>query len=800
MGSSVVNPQFERSFATLAYAFVQEKAQKLMPYLIGFQVIYKNDDDTRAAGAFGFKIGSHWMYAPSFFINGDLKGSELLYVKTPDLFIPMQENWINFILSHDPKVLGTGESRSPRELGVLPSDLRAYYRSPLQSGGKSAMAATLWEPGTDGWLVGTTIKNAGFHSEDFDIEPLVSALIRPVDDPELASRTDLKELTKDAEMYEGLAKLVLARPSLKEAISKFYDGSDFVPGDIVKLASGISDSELSSLGIDRGIFNFYVRDLATRGVVSDESDVGRRVRDLLSAKGLKSPIDIRSNLPQLTAVDTEIRHNMDTPKQVGSVELIDRDNLRDDLTDKEAEALMLDGYTIRDNRKESSQAYDEAVLHGHVFSPIESGVYSVLGADNAWHTCLVVINPRTPGKSNRIAGYSLVVCGQKTALVRSGKVLASQRLPNTDFKPDTLTLSKLDVNSDEYVIISPDMSDAVVPCTVRKKDKDSFYVSPESVFDSVEDYQCSSPKWEEAGDWLEVDDYPRVKLIIQGPRVQHAYGMLMLTEDWRAVKVKSWPGFECGTLDLAAVCLAKKASLTQVTVSKDRSGYVIQVGDTANLFNSEKLAVWNLVNTHGLTKDAALEGIRRADKNRIARILVKHAVNYYGPSTSELDNIATYNEDYGYPVVEPRTVTQEVDGLKSDYADESTYSLRKVDQRTMQAAEQAAASGEKEVMDLSVMASLVKAVDINRFTSKYLKDLTRGLDRVGRILFLYYWHYDKFTDRYGEDEMHELESGLQNTFRSVGDVVLFLKKRTVEPERILQGSDVSLDNVAGTGN
>lgn len=117
----------------------------------------------------------------------------------------------------------------------------------------------------------------------------------------------------------------------------------------------------------------------------------------------------------------------------------------------------------------------------------------------------------------------------------------------------------------------------------------------------------------------------------------------------------------------------------------------------------------------------------------------------------------------------------------------------------MAAAEQAAQRGEKEVMDVGVLASMVRAVDIDRFSEKYLKDLTRGLDRVGRLLFLYYWHYDKFADRYGKGEMEELESALQNTFKAVGDTVLFLKKKTVDADRMFQGSDASLSLVAGTG-
>jgi hypothetical protein len=32
-------------------------------------------------GLFGFKVGDQWLYAPVFFLNGDLKGHELLYIK-----------------------------------------------------------------------------------------------------------------------------------------------------------------------------------------------------------------------------------------------------------------------------------------------------------------------------------------------------------------------------------------------------------------------------------------------------------------------------------------------------------------------------------------------------------------------------------------------------------------------------------------------------------------------------------------------------------------------------------------------
>ena len=70
-----------------------------------------------------------------------------------------------------------------------------------------------------------------------------------------------------------------------------------------------------------------------------------------------------------------------------------------------------------------------------------------------------------------------------------------------------------------------------------------------------------------------------------------------------------------------------------------------------------------------------------------------------------------------------------------------------------------------------------------------------GEDRIGRMLFLFYWHNDKFVDRYGDSEMRELEDVLKNTFKGVGDLVLFLKKQSIEPDASNMGSNVDLSKL-----
>jgi len=73
-----------------------------------------------------------------------------------------------------------------------------------------------------------------------------------------------------------------------------------------------------------------------------------------------------------------------------------------------------------------------------------------------------------------------------------------------------------------------------------------------------------------------------------------------------------------------------------------------------------------------------------------------------------------------------------------------------------------------------------------------LKDVILGNDRIGRILFLYYWHNDRFSERYGDKDLVELEDLLRETFKSVGDLVLFLKQKSIEPEAVATDATVSL--------
>jgi len=97
---------FEAKFAQLANNLINDRVPALLPYRVGFQLIDKNDDETKAIGVAGFVMNKLFLYLPVFFLNGALKGMDLLYCASADVFVPAADNWINLLKQEGTGVLG----------------------------------------------------------------------------------------------------------------------------------------------------------------------------------------------------------------------------------------------------------------------------------------------------------------------------------------------------------------------------------------------------------------------------------------------------------------------------------------------------------------------------------------------------------------------------------------------------------------------------------------------------------------------------------------------------------------------
>jgi hypothetical protein len=56
-----------------------------------------------------------------------------------------------------------------------------------------------------------------------------------------------------------------------------------------------------------------------------------------------------------------------------------------------------------------------------------------------------------------------------------------------------------------------------------------------------------------------------------------------------------------------------------------------------------------------------------------------------------------------------------------------------------------------------MIGGMLKAVRQDTLVDRYLGDLMKGVDKLGRLLFMFYWHQEEFADRYGKSDLPELE-------------------------------------------
>lgn len=126
---------FEQNFFQLAFAYVRDKVPNLLDYMLGFEVVDKNEEGTQAIGLFKFDVNGRQLYIPVFYKNGELKGADLLYNQNQDTFVPNKENWIDTILNSSPEELGApaGMGRSEIMMGANANPSLAKIYNPTRN-------------------------------------------------------------------------------------------------------------------------------------------------------------------------------------------------------------------------------------------------------------------------------------------------------------------------------------------------------------------------------------------------------------------------------------------------------------------------------------------------------------------------------------------------------------------------------------------------------------------------------------------------------------------------------------------
>ena len=874
---------FEQAFSSLAYAYLKDKAPRLLDFIIGFQLVDRNEDNTKAVGIFGFKVGDQWLYAPVFFLNGDLKGHELLYLKKQDMFVPLKENWVNHVISRKPHILGEASAKNTFQLGGLLPNLNRLANPPVATKFSADIGFNCSE-----WAQPFLPFLAAVVADKFDVVFAKHAHV--------AEALDLRNVLRSFPLLKlAHEKAYLKYPLIKEGFDKFY-GKDFwakmaanalndatdltkqsrcwegyepVPGkkpysDDSCRKTGEKSKETKEAGIPIG---YTLRDMASRltgggGVAyaakmkkkkereqaeKDKTDILPDAPDTHPIKtgALKitmQNIEMSGDIKDLDGdifkgilpdeIQDKITNMMKRSAEVDNDKTItDGDNKRLNSTDDDRKKLLDDGVLITDKRdsQDVSMAFNTQVRM-EMMNPNESGVYEVLEKPGTFTEMVVLSNPASGrGRENTV----LVVRKDDP------RSWLNTHRTNVFVKSCDCPLPSV---FREWVNGLSDISDCKVGNTYVAIHEIGSGTCPFEVTEVLSNgaYRVS---------WLDYADLPRpgnlaartcmhpqhdnlngykswdAKITINkrpGTNLRTVAGEMFIPSDYKVIKVKekndtsrkddspftfmpccdSKP-FQSGSRsdpspiqlgDLANAQLMLYEKMASVKVQDTGTDFYIQSATHGNHRLKKVAAVIHLVADHGLSEKQARVMLKEASAvakhNDAKTYFIKHAAPFNnsvlagGPNTPGFPEPFYGQEPVGrgmYPARYPEEYTSLVPGMDSNLTDPKIYDpFYMPDPKAMQAGQQASQSGQKEVFDTAMISGLLKTVRQDGLVDRYLGDLMKALDKLGRILFLFYWHQEEFEDRYGKQDLPELEDTLRNSFEVLGDLVLFLKEKTVQ--------------------
>jgi len=759
---------FEQAFSNLAHAYLRDSAPKLLDHEVGFQLLDRNRENTKAVGVFAFKVGSQWLYAPVFFLNGDLKGHELLYIKNQDMFVPLKENWINYLINRKPSILGSGIDKNLAQFGQRQPDFTQLSRSPAKFGSaqptfKEMMTAVMPT------LAKTATLNTALAFE------------------ELGHALNLPAFLKSAGLatLHALVKSCQHAPQLAAALDEFH-GLNIVKTAIEAATARAQQPKIASV----------------------LADAPKQPKALATLKVITYDVTVQSAPPP-------------------------------GLTEEDQEKLLQDGVLIQDTRDRDNVSIPYNIqVEQKLFNPAESGLYDILVKPGEIERCYVAVFPQGAARRENFATVVRIDGTPDWINDRTDHIFALSRIEGEEFDewfdalPDADSLPS---TSTRYMLLNRKGS-ATAPLRVIREYGESEYGTA-SYEVHIEDHPKHLPAGARPGycgdpDPLNYDKYRdgvRVHLNGKsGSKLRSSMGDIFVPAGYKRLRVSRGEddvtrimdqyACGCGESDPPPLMPGNLADAQLLLMQKLGSVTLYHTGTAVEIHSpkkqliekelSEKQALVSLVQRHGLRETAAREVLKTAAAKRKYAFHVKYA-NPYGPPMM-IQGAPGAPSDPG-PVMGGETImgtsipTQlgidigvPVSDVSAANTDRSIYNPNTMlDQKDIRAILGAAQSGQREVFDTAMIGSMLRTVRDDGMVDRYMGELVKGLDRLGRILFMFYWHGDRFAERYGKADMPELEDALRNAFEMLGDVILFLKQKTIEPYPDEAAQDMDLGAVAG---
>lgn len=761
---------FETSFANLAYSELEQKIPTLMPFNVGFQLVDKNDNDTRAVGIFGFNIGEQWYYVPVFWLNGRIKGFQLLYIVSQDMFVPLSEEWVNFLKNKQPTEMGEKYVENINDLGYIAPDFTLYRRSPLTKAGS-------WEEALK------------------DLPP--------------------EETSKKAMRWPSDSRVITAEEVIKKASV----------GLLGKMLKEMNNDHVYAEAVLAGVDPEHIKQ-----AVAEKTKAG------------DDPETTNENLRQGTPAEEAKADGGNDITFAEEVKVVYSDGYEQgirgftNITNEEKEREMAGKVVVRDKREDADVAKvfakpDFTKIYQTVGS--QSGLFRVINEDGESMPALVgdviVIGA---AKYPRLQVVVDMV-NKKFLTTEPGDLYSSSELEPSlwqkAYDEDMIPMAEAK-KGDFGVMVDKSSRRISIPFEVNRNiinDETGTTSLEVAVYDNFEKSEFSKIQREDSQyglehvhksvpDWIDYDyrqhtHPPTIKVVKGEAKVSAVNNATIVGEgakffklgDLKAARAKinknrDYPvsdgetSLDCDLMkeftfnpgghklvDLAI----QKMGMASLNIKYDGNSEVSIYYQNDRQKLTKKAAIKYLVGRVNMREDAAEALLKQAVQFKRTECIVKSAEILPGftPSTA-------YSDVYGAPVQYSWSDSQVIPSnfyqAPTEYKRETDNPHQKgdfgMDQGSKETLLAAAQKGNKEVFDISLLMNLVRSAGLDDLIRSYAKDIIVGNDRIGRLLFAFYWHFDEISDKYGEDSMTEFEGLLNDVFESTGELVLFLSKKSVE--------------------
>ena len=765
------NPAFEKAFGSIAFTYLQEKVPGLIQHVVGFQLLDRDEDGRKAIGVFVAQIGERIIDIPMFFINGELKGHQLMRLRQPDMFIPLREAFLDYLLS-----------KLPQDLGEVGPGINAP--SPMR----------------------TTPQMSPFNG---------SRLMKMSGDLDF-----IHDWAADLDLPGQFAAMRLDKQSLELGVSllnrsggKLVDLVDLMSGssELLKTAARLADQyPVFGQRMNQRYGDDWLKTAATRFVTKQAK--AQQLRAPLPAPRLKlAAAGIDSGKPELEFY----RHPDSYNHQI---------KLSRETSEEQLAEIQRYGERIVDNRDLEKLAVTVKVERDEfrIEPPMESGVYAVFLPDGSGKNLVVIpAKERMPYNRRDLvidkSGKKIAMPGRTSYVVRqtngdetgpSFNLVETLGAKNTKPKEGDIFLL---INNRKQVIGPFRCASKVSRGVMKIEDlSDSYHFthgSDAGEFNHgpnimVNPRELSTLTFDEGLDSGAVRIVKSDVIAGRNTMVKVLGNVKPDSPDDDWVSSRKYEPFALKLMDHDVVSFDNLSKFSNLQVRPKHQAVELN-GVEMKLGQARRF----LVQDCGIAVKVANEILESKD------LVSRYIVSRPGEKLS-LDGL----KKYAFPVPNTPQFPAEEQPYASEsgryvieeptYGEDSSDPMPRreplqpwEDPHDQMFQDQTGGGGmveetgtsPDELFDVMGLVSLVRNSRIDSDVRKATRSLLQTIDRLGRMLFMFYTHSEEFESRYGDNDMQDLESALISVFEGAGDLFITLNRRSNDPSPEMDMMDLPLD-------